>query len=125
MSATPLYVSRSTVRSLWQVYRIYNNRVEFETHFGRMTVPLEDIETVDVSPSDLKELLLRGDLMLDNFRPALKLDWANFLEHLVLDKSRGRIRRVLFTPDDPAEFKRVLDDAIARHANKRELAGSE
>lgn len=65
---------------------------------------------------------MRGDLHLKNFRPALKIDWANFLEHIVLDKSEGGIRRILFTPDDLAAFKSVLDEALARYLEKRRRA---
>lgn len=114
MKENPVYTSRSTVRSLWQEYRIYDNRVEFATKLGLMVVPFEHIEQVDVVESDI-EGLLRGDLKLKNFRPALKLDWANFLEHIVLDKNEGYIRRVLFTPDDPARFELELKQALSRY----------
>jgi len=82
-----------------------------------MTVPFENIESVEVSESDVKGLL-KGDLHLKNFRPALKLDWANFLEHVVLDKSEGYVHRLLFTPDNPQEFKNALDDALAQYQKK-------
>jgi hypothetical protein len=101
------------MRSLWQEYRIYDDRVEFHTLFGTMTVPFEEIESVEVLDSDVAGLL-RGDLRLKNFRPALKLDWANFVEHVVLDKSEGMVKRILFTPDNPAMFKHMLDAAMAR-----------
>ena len=114
MSDAPLHTSGSTVKSLWQEYHIYDDRVEFDTRFGRMTVPFEHIERVDVSESEIKGLL-KGDLHLKNFRPALKLDWANFLEHVVLDKSEGLVRQVLFTPEDPAAFKTALDAALDRY----------
>ena len=113
MSETPIYTSRSTVKSLWQKYKIFNNRLEFDTHFGQMTIPFEQVEQIDVSESEVKGLV-KGDLHLTNFRPALKLDWANFLEHVVIDKSEGCIRRILFTPDDPAAFKSTLDEALRR-----------
>ncbi len=118
MSDTPIYTSKSTVKSLWQEYRLYDDRIEFDTLFGRMTVPFDHIERADVSESEVKGLL-KGDLHLKNFRPALKLDWANFLEHVVLDKSEGCIRRVLFTPDDPEAFMRALDEALTRYREKR------
>jgi hypothetical protein len=113
MSGALIYTSKSSVKSLWQEYRLYEDRLEFSTLFGHMTIPLEQVERVEVSESELKGLL-KGDLHLKNFRPALKLDWANFVEHVVLDKSAGRIRRVLFTPDDPHAFKSALDEALAR-----------
>jgi hypothetical protein len=113
MQEQPLLVSRSSVKSLWQEYRIYADRLEFDTLVGMMTIPLEQIESIELSDSDVKDLL-KGDLKLKNFRPALKLDWANFVEHVVLDKSEGRVRRLLFTPDDPAKFKAVLDEALRR-----------
>ncbi len=118
MSNSPIYTSQSTVKSLWQEYRIYDNRVEFDTHLGRMTVPFDHIERVDVSESEVSGLL-RGDLHLKDFRPALKLDWANFSEHVVLDKSKGHIRRVLFTPDNPEAFKRALDETLTRYREKQ------
>jgi hypothetical protein len=107
------------MRSLWQEYRVYHDRMEFDTPFGQMIVPLEQVEQVEVSESEIKGLL-KGVLHLKDFRPALKLDWANFVEHVVLDKREGRIRRVLFTPDDPSAFKRALDAALSRHREKKE-----
>jgi len=118
MSDTPIYASRSTVKNLWQEYRIYDNRIEFGTLFGQMTVPFDHIERINVSESDVKGLF-KGDLHLKNFRPALKLDWANFTEHVVLDKSEGHIRRVLFTPDNPETFKSVLDEVLTRYREKQ------
>src|SRR6516225_8697304 len=88
MSDTLVYTSKSSVKSLWQEYRIYEDRLEFSTLFGQMTIPFEQGESLEVSESDLKGLL-KGDLKLKGFRPALKLDWANFVEHVVLDKSAG------------------------------------
>ena len=114
MSEKAIYTSVSTVKSLWQEYRIYNNHVEFDTLLGQMTIPFDHIEQINISESEIKGIL-KGDLHLKNFRPALKLDWANFLEHVVLDKSEGHIRRVLFTPDDPAAFKRALEEALTRY----------
>ncbi|MBU0742024.1 hypothetical protein KKG45_12910 [bacterium] len=117
MTRAPSHTSRSTVKSIWQEYRIYDDRVEFDTHFGMMTVPFAHIKRIDVSESEV-EGLLKGDLHLKGFRPALKLDWANFLEHVVLDKNKGHIRRVLFTPEDPETFKAALDAALALYRER-------
>lgn len=111
MSEKPVYVSLCTARSLWQEYSIYSDRVELKTHLGTLVVPFSEIENVEVRESDLKGLM-RGELQLKNFRPALKLDWANFSEHVVIDKSDGKIHRILFTPDDPAGFKAALEKAL-------------
>lgn len=110
----PIYTSKSTVKSLWQEYRVYPNRLEFDSPFGLMVIPFEHIERVDVEESDVKGLL-RGDLRLRGFRPALKLDWANFVEHVVLDKSSGHVRRLLFTPEDPESFRRAVDEALSAY----------
>jgi hypothetical protein len=114
MNDAPLYTSKSTVKSLWQEYRIYSDRVEFDTRFGLMTVPYAHIERVEISESEVRGLM-KGDLHLKGFRPALKLDWANFLEHVVLDKNKGHVRRLLFTPEDPEGFKTALDEALRRY----------
>ena len=113
MTGKPIYISTSTLKSIWQEYRIFGDRLEFDTRFGRMTIPFENVERVEVLDADTKALL-RGDLRLKNFRPAIKIDWANFLEHVVLDKKEGHVRRILFTPEDPVAFKDALQDAVAR-----------
>ncbi len=118
MAQESIYTSPSTGKSLWQEYRIYDDRVEFDTHFGMMTIPFAHIESVVVSESEV-DGLLKGDLHLEGFRPALKLDWANFVEHVVLDKSEGYIRRVLFTPDDGEAFKSALEGALAQYRKRQ------
>ena len=114
MSEEALYVSKSIAKSLWQEYRIYKDRVEFSTHFGNMIIPFDAIESVEVRESDIKGLF-RGDLQLKGFKPALKLDWANFQEHVVLDKKSGFCRRFLFTPENPQEFKTVLEKHLREY----------
>ena len=93
-------------------YRIYDDRVELDTHFGVMTVPFAVIESVAARPSDVKQLFALADLQLKNFRPALKLDWANFQDHIVVDKSAGWVRRILSKPDDVSRFTSELDCAV-------------
>ncbi|MBU8932665.1 MAG: PH domain-containing protein [candidate division Zixibacteria bacterium] len=117
MSSEVLYTSKSTTRSLWQEYRIYEDHVEFATHLGLVSIPLDAIENVDVQESDVKGLL-KGDLRLKNFKPAIKIDWANFLEHVVLDRNEGFCKRFLFTPENPSEFKEVLDKLLAAHKQR-------
>ena len=112
MSDETLYVSKSTARSLWQEYRIYQDRLELDTRAGVMTIPFDHIEDIRVSESEVKGLL-KGDLHLKDFRPALKLDWANFLEHIVIDKNSGSVKRILITPHNPIEFKHVLERTLA------------
>jgi hypothetical protein len=113
-----IYTSDSHAKSLWQKYTIYCDRVEFETLLGNLVVPFEQIEGVMVSESEIKGLM-RGDLHLKNFKPALKLDWANFTEHLVLDKNTGHVKRMLFTPENPEEFKLMLLTAMQDYLQNR------
>ncbi|MBE0643082.1 MAG: hypothetical protein IH600_03295 [Bacteroidetes bacterium] len=116
MDDTPLYTSPCTAKSLWQEYRIYSDRIEFATLLGNMVVPFTDIESAALAGSDV-DALFHGDLRLKNFRPALKLDWANFTDHIVLDKSTGYIHRILFTPENPAVFLEQLRGAMAARAS--------
>lgn len=118
MSSTPIYTSKSTVKSLWQEYRIYDDHLEFDTLFGKMEIPFSDIEQAEVSESEIKGMF-KGDLHL-RYTPALKLDWANFVEHVVLDKREGVLRHILFTPEDPAVFVETLNDALTRFGKKQD-----
>jgi hypothetical protein len=51
MSDTLVYTSKSSVKCLWQEYGIYEDRLEFGTLFGQMTIPFEQVESVEVSES--------------------------------------------------------------------------
>ena len=44
MSEEALYTSKSTLKSLWQEYRIYKDHIEFSTHFGIVSIPFDSIE---------------------------------------------------------------------------------
>ena len=111
MNKTPIYVSNCTKKSLWQKYEIFSDRVELHTWLGNFKIPLDQIEKVEVYPPVLKSLRLH----LRHCSPAgLHLDAVDFKEHVVLDKKEGLIRHLLFTPEDPVEFKRVLDNGLAK-----------
>ncbi len=117
MISTPIYTSKSTIKSLWQEYRIYDDHLEFDTLFGQIDVPMENIEKAEVSESEIQGLF-KGDLHL-KYMPALKLDWANFVEHVVIDKYEGMLRHILFTPEDPSAFVNALNDALTRFREKQ------
>ena len=110
MNKPPVYTSNCTRKSLWQKYEIFDDRVELHTWVGNFKVPFDTIEKAEVYPPVLKSLRMH----LRNCPIGLNLDSVDFKEHVVLDKKKGLIRHLLFTPEDPAEFKRVLDEAIAR-----------
>lgn len=112
MSEQAIYTSTSTFKSLWQEYRIYKDHLEFDTLVGVVSIPFDQIEHFEVQDSDVKDLF-KGDLKLKGFKPAIKLDWANFQEHVVLDKNEGFCKRFLFTPENPTEFKDVLEKALS------------
>ena len=111
MNKAPIYISNCTKKSLWQKYEIFDDRVELHTWFGNFKIPFDQIEKAEVYPPVLKSLRLH----LRNCLPlGLHLDAVDFKEHVVLDKKKGIVRHVLFTPEHPAEFKRVLDEGLAR-----------
>lgn len=113
MDEVPLYRSRCAFRSLWQKYRIFDDRLELDTRFGLMSIPFENIASIEVRPSGVSGFL-KGHLQLRDFRPALRLDWANLLRHGVADPREGWVHRVFITPDDPHAFKGALDEAMNR-----------
>ncbi len=111
MNKAPIYISNCTKKSLWQKYEIYDDRLELHTWVGNFKIPFDQIEKAEVYPPVLKPLRVH----LKNCLPVgLHLDAVDFKEHLVLDKKKGIVRHVLFTPEDPAEFKRVLDEGLGR-----------
>jgi hypothetical protein len=118
MPEQPLHQSPSSARSLWQAYRIYADRLELLTWYGAWSIPFDQIEACEVSEPLLRALVnLRADL--SRLPRGIKLDLADFNEHVVVDRSAGLIRRVLFTPEDPQAFKAALEQALAAFRSQR------
>jgi hypothetical protein len=118
MSEHPLHQSPSAARSLWQAYRIFPDRLELLTWYGTWSIPFDQIEACEVAEPLLRALVtLRADL--SRLPRGIKLDLADFNEHVVVDRSAGLIRRVLFTPEDPQAFKAALERALAAYRGRR------
>jgi len=110
MEQQPLYKSKRKFKSLWQEYRIFDDRVELATFFKTITVPFEEVEGITVANSyeEGVRLQLRGGRM------GFKLDCADFYKHVVLDKATGLFRHLAFTPDDPEGFRAALEAALTQ-----------
>jgi len=114
VSESPLYTSRPTVKSIWQEYRVYADRIELDTlFFGTIRVPLEDVSAVSVRPAGVIFDLVRGDYGLKDMLRTLKLDWADLSQHVTVERDSGIFRQFRLTPEDPAEFVRQVERARA------------
>lgn len=108
----PLFVSKPTVKSLWQEYRLYADRLELDTlQFGTIRVPLSDLKSVAVRPPGVIFDVFRGDYGLGELLRSPKLDWADLNEHVALEKT-GFWKQFRITPEDPKAFKRAVDQAL-------------
>jgi hypothetical protein len=118
MEQPPLYTSTCSAKNFWREYRIFHDRVELDTFFKTLTVPFSDVEGIEVahSYSEGVRLQLRHGM-------GLKLDWADFHPHVVLEKSTGFFRHIAFTPDDPEEFRPTLETALARYRGEEGAKG--
>lgn len=117
----PLYVSRPTVKSLWQEYRLYADRLELEMHlWGPITVPLSDIKDVSERPAGVVFDVFRGDYGLKDLMRTVKLDLADLNRHVTIEKETGTWRQFRLTPEDNAEFIRQVNAARAALAPRRE-----
>ena len=105
MDEQALYESRRMFRNLWQRYRIYADRVEL-SFFGRARIiTAGDIVEVEVRRPPVIGDLFRGRGFAYSF--ALKLDLADFFQHVAIHRRSGWIKHIRITPDDPEEFVRV------------------
>jgi hypothetical protein len=110
----PLYVSRPTVKSIWQEYRLYPDRLVLDMHlWGPITVPLSDIKDVSERPAGVIFDLVRGDYGLKDMLRTVKLDLADLHRHVTIEKDTGTWRQFRITPEDNAEFVRQVNAARA------------
>jgi hypothetical protein len=115
----PLYVSRPTVKSLWQEYRLYADRLELDMHlWGPITVPLSDIRSVSERPAGVVFDVIRGDYGLKDMLRTVKLDLADLNRHVTIEKETGTWRQFRLTPEDNAEFIRQVNAARSRRKDR-------
>ncbi|HSI73008.1 MAG TPA: hypothetical protein VK934_07505, partial [Fimbriimonas sp.] len=104
----PIYESKKTTRGLWQRYLVFRDHVELRTMFGIYRLRFQDIDSIEISPP-LTTLLRQGKVAKE--LRAMKLDFADMVEHVCIGTSRGLIRFYRFTPDDPKEFAYAANSA--------------
>ena len=98
----PLYVSKRSWQSMGQEYRVYLDRIELRSWFGKIVISADKILDVEVRPPAGGDLF-RGKELTRSF-VTLKLDMADFYCHIAVHRSSGIIRYLRFTPDDPEKF---------------------
>lgn len=111
MSDAPQYRSPSSLKTLWQDYSVYADRLEFGTLLGTWAIPFSEIDQIEVQEATL-QALVNGRLDLKHFPFGVKLDMADITEHVALDRNTGLAKRVLFSPEDPAAFVRAAEAAL-------------
>lgn len=102
----PLYESRPTKRSLNNKYCIYADRIKLRVRLPLITKTL---------------VIKRDDLIsVETFKPpvisttfwVLKLDLADFNEHVGIQRRNGIFKQLRFTPEDPKEFVAMVREAF-------------
>jgi len=95
-----IYESKSTPRSLWNSYRIFDDRIElqFRIFFTKLIISREAFVKVDV----YKPPVIRTVFW------ALKLDLADFYNHVEIERNVGLFKKIRFTPSNPNEFKQKV-----------------
>ncbi|MEW5980917.1 MAG: hypothetical protein AB1806_00945 [Acidobacteriota bacterium] len=107
----PVYVAPRTWLTLGQEYRVYPDRVELGTWLGRLVIPFESLVEIDVR---------RPVVIADAFRSrswayffALKVDLADFTDHVSIVRTGALLPNVRFNPVDPGLFVRICRDQMA------------
>ena len=95
-----IYESKGTFKSLWNSYKIFEDRIELECCFS------------------LKKIIITRDTFLgiDVYKPpvirttfrALKIDLADLYYHVGIERSNGFFKQLRFTPTNPNEFKQKV-----------------
>jgi len=95
-----IYESKGTPRSLWNNYRIFNDRIElqFRPFFTKIIIPRDTFVKVDV----YKPPVIRTVFW------ALKLDLADLYNHVGIERNDGFFKKIHFTPLNPNEFKQKV-----------------
>jgi hypothetical protein len=102
----PVFVSRRTLASLWQEYRVFPDRLDLQSWIllHTIVIPAREILTIEVRPS-----VFSGR---KGFTWGVKLDNSDLCRHVLVRRKTGFMKRIAFTPDNPDEFVRVCQSII-------------
>jgi hypothetical protein len=121
----PIYESRRTPAGMWQRYLVFRDRVELRTVFGIFRIPLDEIVAIekmgplmsggftkprDEGPAGSRRLIDPQAAL------ALKLDWADVTNHVLIQRRRGPFKYLRFTPDDVDNFVATVRAAQSKYA---------
>jgi hypothetical protein len=95
---TPLYKSRPTKKSIGNEYCIYTDRIELRCRFPFFS------KTLVIKKDDLVSIELFKPPVIRTTFWALKLDLADFNEHVEIKRINGFFKQLRFTPENPKEF---------------------
>jgi len=111
----PVYISPRSIKSLWQEYRIYPDRLELEcwVAFHKITIPASDILEMAARPPLVFADLFRGKGFLYSF--PLKIDWADNNRHIAIKRKSGFMKHIRFTPDDPDKFAEICKSTMNKN----------
>jgi len=95
-----VYESKGTPRSLWNSYKIFDDRIEleFRLFFTKIVIPKASFVKIEV----YKPPVIRTVFW------ALKLDLADLYTHVGIERNSGFMKKLRFTPSDPNEFKQKI-----------------
>lgn len=102
----PIYQSKKKLRNLFQNYRIYEDRIEIGSRVVLKTFKLtrEDINNIEIRPPVIIGDVIRRRYSFFTHLRTLKVDFADFHRHVVIEKKKGFLKQLRITPDDPDLF---------------------
>jgi hypothetical protein len=92
-----LYESKATSKSIWNTYKIFDDRIElqFRLFLTKIVISKDEFVSVDV----YKPPVIRTTFW------ALKMDLADLYTHVGIERKQGILKNFRFTPENPQEFK--------------------
>ncbi len=112
MNNTPLYKSKRTAKSLWQEYRIYDDRIELQSWIliHTISIPITDVLQIEVRPRLVIADLFRGKRFVYSVFP-LEIDLADSWPHVAVTR-RALFKYIRFSPDDPEKFVEICKSIL-------------
>ncbi|HHO53388.1 MAG TPA: hypothetical protein ENK18_21585 [Deltaproteobacteria bacterium] len=100
----PVYVSPRAPMSLWQEYRVRPDGIELRSFIvGHTFLPWDEILSVTARPPLVIADLFRRDARFQRLF-AVKLDLADLVRHVAVERRHGLFGQYRFVPDDPDAF---------------------
>ncbi len=117
ISKNMVLASKCILKTVWQRYEVYIDRIEFSTELSKLVIPFEKIKDVALIETELKGTY-QGIIQLNQFVVPRNIEWENYPEYIIVDKDGKYVKAIVYTPESTKAFNQVVEEQLKEYRHQ-------